>query len=431
MYAGIMRIRPILLVLSILLTIGCQPPQPHNVEEPPANTADSNQARPPVKPPPLPVTMPLIDAMFVDESFADDAKRQAGFTDEELNKIRDAARNAVLEMDGGEAADGARSTRASVESTRKKIEDLIGREKTDRLFEFIRQRWGGDLESLETAKPNSVPNDSRVVVNAPAYRMDVFRDGQLIRTYKVGIGYPEFPLPTGLRRAQEIIFNPAWTPPDEPWVKGKFRPYKKVEPGSKDNPLGLIKIPIGLPSLIHGGKDPARLGNFASHGCVGLTNPMVQDFAMQISAISGTQLTANDVKSHEKTKTESKTVKLAQSVPVEIRYETIVVEDGRVHIYRDVYERGTNTEENLRAVLETFGVSLDSLPEHERAGLLNAIRQMAVDAKGKPVEQQDKDEKPSSTGKVTRDVKGQKEIVVEVAGLRGKGYPAPVNLMER
>jgi len=88
--------------------------------------------------------------------------------------------------------------------------------------------------------------------------MDLFKDGQLVKTYKIGIGYPEFPLPTGLRMAKTIIFNPPWTPPDEPWVKGKFEPGKKVEAGSKDNPLGVLKIPIGLPSLIHGGKAPAR-----------------------------------------------------------------------------------------------------------------------------------------------------------------------------
>ena len=110
------------------------------------------------------------------------------------------------------------------------------------------------------------------MINAPAYRMDEFKDGQLVKSYKVGIGYPEWPLPTGLRKANEIIFSPTWTPPDSPWVKGKFAPGKTVEAGSKDNPLGILKIPIGLPNLIHGGKQPGKLGTFASHGCVGLTN---------------------------------------------------------------------------------------------------------------------------------------------------------------
>src|SRR5919205_169263 len=205
------------------------------------------------------------------------------------------------------------------------------------------------------AKPNSVPSDTRIVVNAPAYRMDVFQNGKLLKTYEVGIGYPEFPLPQGLRKADTIIFNPVWTPPDEPWVKGKFAPGKKVEAGSKDNPLGPVKIPIGLPSLIHGGKAPAKLGGFASHGCVGLTNQQVQDFSVVLASLGNAQLTPEDVADYAKNREETKQVKLSTPVPVELRYETIVVEDGRLHIYRDVYDKGTNTEENLRRVPDAEG----------------------------------------------------------------------------
>jgi hypothetical protein len=261
----------------------------------------------------------------------------------------------------------------------------------------------------------------------------------------VGIGYPEFPLPTGMRKANEIIFNPTWTPPDEPWVEGsnKVKAGQKVEAGSKLNPLGPIKIPIGMPSLIHGGKNPARLGTFASHGCVGLTSPQVQDFALALAQVSGTSLTSEDVAGYEKAKTETKNIKLGQTIPVELRYETLVVEDGKLHVYRDVYERGTNTEENLRRVLETYGVSLESLTEPERAKALDAIKQMAVDAGGEPVNANSNANTSANTnsktsaanknsnsqsGKVTRTIKGQKEIVIEIAALKGKGYPAPVDL---
>ena len=129
--------------------------------------------------------------------------------------------------------------------------------------------------------PNAVPTDTRVVVNIPAFRMDLFQDGSLVKSYKVGIGYPEFPLPFGLRKAQQIIFNPTWTPPDSPWVEKmkNVTAGETVKAGDKDNPLGPIKIPIGLPSLIHGGKSPAKIGKFASHGCVGLTNAQIKDFA--------------------------------------------------------------------------------------------------------------------------------------------------------
>jgi lipoprotein-anchoring transpeptidase ErfK/SrfK len=383
----------------------------------------------------VPVTLPVLDAMFTDENFAGELKSKLNLTDEQIEKLRQTAREATANLD--ESDEG--STAAARRRAEEQIKAIVGDEKAKELAGFVSGRWaGGEDAALMNQKPNSVPTDTRIVVNAPAYRMDVFKDGKLVRTYKVGIGYPEFPLPTGMRKANEIIFNPTWTPPDEPWVKGKVKPGQKVEAGSKLNPLGPIKIPIGLPSLIHGGKSTARLGTFASHGCVGLTSPQVQDFAMALAQISNTNLTGEDITKYEKAKTETKNVKLEQGIPVELRYETIVVEDGKLKIYRDVYERGTNTEENLRRVLEANGVSLDSLTEPERAQAMDALKKMAVDAGGAPVDgnvnsnssnaSSANKNASSQSDKVTRNIKGEKEIVVEIAALKGKGYPAPVDL---
>jgi hypothetical protein len=36
--------------------------------------------------------------------------------------------------------------------------------------------------------------------------------------------------------------------------------------------------------------------------------------------------------------------------------------------------------------------------------------------------------KNNSSGKVTRTIKGGKEVVIQVAALSGRGYPAPVDL---
>jgi hypothetical protein len=302
---------------------------------------------------------------------------------------------------------------------------------------------------MMSTQPNAVPTDTRIVVNAPAYRMDIFENGKLTKTYKVGIGYPEFPLPTGMRRAETIIFNPTWTPPDEPWVKGKFKPGQKVEAGSKDNPLGPIKIPIGSPSLIHGGKQVAKLGTFASHGCVGLTNAQVQEFASVLAGLGGSPLTADSVAGIGKKKTETKNYKLAKPVPVELRYETIVAENGGLRVFRDVYERGTNTMETARRVLEAAGVSADKLTPQEQQALTAALEEMNRDARGNPIAQgggaidssatastSDTGKKGTASttearakkGKETKTIVGRKEVAVPIAALNGKGYPAPVAL---
>jgi len=378
----------------------------------------------------LPVTLPVLDAMFADESFAGELKSRLQLTDEQINRLRQVAGEETSGL--SEEDEGRGSTAESTRRASEKIREVLGEEKAAAFSAFVRERWaGGEGAAAPANKPNTIPTDTRVVVNAPSYRMDVFEGGRLVKTYKVGIGYPEFPLPQGLRKAETIIFNPTWVPPDEPWVRGKIKPGQKVEAGDKLNPLGPIKIPIGQPSLIHGGKSAARLGSFASHGCVGLTDAQVQDFSLMLARLGGAQLTPEEVKGYQKQKTETKNLKLASAVPVELRYETIVVEDGKLHIYRDVYDKGSNTEENLRAVLEVYGVRLEDLSEQERAQVAEALKAMARDARGNPADgQPTPTPTPSKSGRVaeTRTVKGEKEVVIEIAALRGKGYPAPVNL---
>jgi len=295
---------------------------------------------------------------------------------------------------------------------------------------------------------NAIPNDTRIVVNAPAYRMDIFENGKLMKSYRIGIGYPEFPLPTGMRTANEIIFNPPWTPPDEPWVESpssKIKVGQKVEAGSALNPLGLVKIPIGSPSLIHGGKSAAQLGGFASHGCVGLTNAQVVDLSKRLAKLGGIEITDKQIEGYKQSRTKTKNIALPKSIPVELRYETIVVEDGKLYIYRDVYERGTNTEANLRNVLGAYGLTPENLSDGERSQVGIALDRMGRNAAGvkvhaaAPIPSANGAAGPSPSAtptklrnegsasrKVTRRIKGEREMVIEIAALAGKGYSATV-----
>ncbi len=458
----------VLSVGTVLFSIGCDAPPSPSANANLAvntNTAVANANVAPVNAPVenkemaarMPVTLPVLDAMFgADETFAEELKMKVQLTDEQVDNLKRISREAVTNLNEDEASEDSRSTRAAMQRAEGQIREMLGEQKTAQFFNFVRERWSGGETAMNgdgsSVAPNSVPTDTRVVVNAPAYRMDIFQEGKLVKSYKIGIGYPEFPLPSGTRKAETIIFNPTWTPPDEPWVKGKIEAGKTVAAGDKLNPLGPIKIPIGSPSLIHGGKQPARLGGFASHGCVGMTNQQVQDFAVELGKISGLELTAEDVKNYEKQKTETKNVKLNQPIPVELRYETIVVEDGKLKIYRDVYERGTNTEENLQNVLQAHGVSMDSLAAPEREKILAGLKQMAVDATGNAVEaavgnaygnangnfansnaantsnSNSKNNSNSKDASVTRNIKGKKEVSFDIAALKGKGYPAALGI---
>jgi lipoprotein-anchoring transpeptidase ErfK/SrfK len=393
----------------IVLIAGCAP-APNN-----SNTTVSTQPSPSPSASPSPastdtaqvqVTMPLLDALLTDDKFVTRLKQNVKLSDQQVDEIKRASGAAVAQLRESNAEDVDDTNGNPRERSEQELRTILGEQKAQELARFANEYWSkgdpaeasnDDVQMLKG--PNAVPTDTRVVVNIPAYRMDLFRDGSLVKSYKVGIGYPQFPLPQGLRKAQQIIFNPTWTPPDSPWVAKmkNVAPGETVGAGDKNNPLGPIKIPIGLPSLIHGGKSPAKIGKFASHGCVGLTNGQIKDFAGLLGQAANTPDVSSKMSSYLEDKEKTQTVKLKEIVPVELRYETIVLEDGKLHIYKDVYSQDTNTEENLRSVLEANGLKLEDLSEQQRTQILNALKS--------PV---------------------KKEIVVDLGNR--KGYPAPVKL---
>lgn len=358
------------------------------------------------------VTLPLLDALLAENAFVRQLKEKAKLSDEQIQSLKRASQSAVDRLRETNAEETENDGTDAPTRAAEQLRSIVGDEKAEQVAAIANEYWakgdpdaeGAGADGFEMLKgPNAVPTDTRVVVNIPAFRMDLFQNGSLVKSYKVGIGYPEFPLPLGLRKAQTVIFNPPWTPPDSPWV-AKMKnatPGETIQPGSKDNPLGPIKIPIGLPSLIHGGKSPARIGKFASHGCVGLTNDQIKDFSMLLMRAANNEVSEQEIAEFLEDRTKTKTVKLDQVIPVELRYETIVLEDGKLHIYKDVYAQDTNTEENLRRVLEAHGARLEDLSPEQRQQALDALK---TPPKG--------------------------EVAIDVAGLAEKGYPAPVDLDE-
>ena len=433
-----------ILIAVLCLLAGCTqgPSNSNTANVQPAPASPSPSPSPTTETASVQVTLPLLDALLTDEKFVGQLKSKLKVTDAQVAELKrvstaeiDRLRASNAEDLEGNASDAR--TRAS-----EQIRTILGDDKSRELTTLVSDYWSkGDVaEGSDDKKgpqmlpgPNAVPKDTRVVVNIPAYRMDLFQDGSLVKSYKVGIGYPEFPLPQGLRKANQIIFNPTWTPPDSPWVEKmkNVTAGETVKAGDKDNPLGPIKIPIGLPSLIHGGKSPAKIGKFASHGCVGLTNDQIKDFAAQLARASNTnEISGETIASYLKDKERTQTVKLNQTIPVELRYETIVLEDGKLHIYKDVYAQDTNTEDNLRKVLSAQGVRLEDLSEQQRTEVLNALNAMSTNptASPSPSPSASPDKK---TAKTKKPAKPSNEIVIDLSGvsaLAQKGYPAPVAL---
>lgn len=213
---------------------------------------------------------------------------------------------------------------------------------------------GGKIE-----KTALVDGDSKlkITVNVPAFQMTLWQNGKEVKTYPVGVGMKDYPIYIGLREASAVIWNPVWIPPSSDWVEGSktVKAGEIIQPTDSRNPLGKVKIPLGDGYLIHQAKSAADLGNLVSHGCVRVLQSNLYDLTEKITAARSLPVTAEEI-AQVKTNKKTLNLDLEPEIPVEITYDTLVVEAGKLHIYPDIYDRKTNTVENLRAELESSGV---------------------------------------------------------------------------
>ncbi|MEJ7618178.1 MAG: L,D-transpeptidase family protein [Pyrinomonadaceae bacterium] len=204
--------------------------------------------------------------------------------------------------------------------------------------------------------------DIEITVDVPAFRLTLWQNGKEIKTYPIGVGRKDYPISIGERRATEVIWNPSWIPPASDWVEGMktVKAGEVITAGDSRNPLGKLKIPLGYGYLIHQAAKPTDLGNLVSHGCVRVLQADLYDLAEKIVAARSAPITSGQI-ARAKRGTKSVTAQLDPPLPVFIHYDTVVVEGGVLSIYPDVYERDTNTIENLHAELEENGVDASRL----------------------------------------------------------------------
>lgn len=226
---------------------------------------------------------------------------------------------------------------------------------------------------IQTAPLESGAPDIRITVNVPAFQMTLWQKDKEVKTYKIGIGRREFPLPTGLRRATQIILNPDWVPPDSSWVdEHDVSPGERIEADDPRNPLGKIKIPLGNGILIHQASRPSDLGHLVSHGCVRLVLDDLFDLSEKIIRARSLKVSQQQIE-HARNSKDRMVVKLDAPLLVDINYDTQVVEGGILHLYPDVYDDKTNTVENLRQALKDAGVDDSMLDDKVLAQMLSRV----------------------------------------------------------
>ena len=105
----------------------------------------------------------------------------------------------------------------------------------------------------------------KIVVTLSKFRLQLIRDGKVVKSFRVAVGQPAFPTPTGTYRIVNKQRDPTWTPPPgSSWAKG----LGPIPPGP-GNPLGTRWMGTSAPFVgIHGTYADYSIGTRASHGCI-------------------------------------------------------------------------------------------------------------------------------------------------------------------
>lgn len=141
-----------------------------------------------------------------------------------------------------------------------------------------KRRVNGELARVEPAVKTAdlaseYPN--YIVVDRDAFKLRFYRGLKLEKTYTIAVGQAGYDTPTGLYNIQDKQIDPVWYVPDREWA-GKLA-GTTVPSGAPNNPLKSRWMGIYNGAGIHGTSDIGSLGSAASHGCIRMAVPDVEE----------------------------------------------------------------------------------------------------------------------------------------------------------
>jgi len=131
---------------------------------------------------------------------------------------------------------------------------------------------------VTTAKLSS-QYPSIITVDRGAHRLRLFRDLELDKTYTVAVGQAGLETPAGRYTIQNMAENPSWHVPQSDWAGDLAG---TVVPPGPSNPIKARWMGIYDGAGIHGTDSINSLGTSASHGCVRMSIPDVEELYSQV-----------------------------------------------------------------------------------------------------------------------------------------------------
>ncbi|MEX2106469.1 MAG: L,D-transpeptidase/peptidoglycan binding protein [Solirubrobacterales bacterium] len=130
-----------------------------------------------------------------------------------------------------------------------------------------------------TTKEVTAEYPSYLTLDRASYTLRLWRDLRLVKTYTVAVGQEGLETPEGLYAIQEKQENPTWNVPESDWAGSLAG--QSIPPGPS-NPIKARWLGIFEGAGIHGTEETASLGTAASHGCVRMSIPDVEELYDQV-----------------------------------------------------------------------------------------------------------------------------------------------------
>jgi lipoprotein-anchoring transpeptidase ErfK/SrfK len=119
-----------------------------------------------------------------------------------------------------------------------------------------------------------------ILVNRSAFKLTLYKDLKLAKTYSIAVGQVGLETPAGLYNVQNKAVNPAWHVPNSAWA-GKLA-GQTIPAGDPGNPIKARWLGIFDGAGIHGTDAVGSIGSAASHGCIRMRIPDVEELYDQV-----------------------------------------------------------------------------------------------------------------------------------------------------
>lgn len=210
---------------------------------------------------------------------------------------------------------------------------------------IVKPSWGVLKDGLQRGErltvdqrriePHFDASLSGLVLNIPEAHLYRVEAGKLIKDYPVGVSRSDWQAPIGRTRVVAMEKNPVWVVPksiQDEMEKAGREVIEKMEAGP-GNPLGSRWIGFGNGRYgFHGTTVPTSIKRYASHGCVRMLAPHLQDLYERVRI----------------------------GMPVYVYYQTVkLAADAQgiwLSAYPDIYGRRPDRNGLVRSLAEQAGV---------------------------------------------------------------------------